>query len=644
MEVNCGQEITYTLLDKGEILMKDNHVGLKIAGISSNSRNGYVSHKIRQNVKETIHAPLYKFPEYQAEYNSLYVAMRSGVNIEFRVFNEGMAYRFVTTSTKKVFIVEDETAEFNFTKDYKSYFPFSTNEKQPMAMAFQATYDVAPLSQQRHLEAFMPATVDCGQAKVTLQESDVMAYPGMFIVPTSADGVYSLRATFPRYPKSFAKYPWRQQMYVTETEDYIAKCNGKRNFPWRIAVVSHDDCEMPVNTMAYTLASSSRVKGDLSWVKPGRVAWDWWNDWGISGVDFKAGINQQTYKHYIDFAAENKLEYIILDEGWYVPSSGDMLTVIPELDLPALVEYGKSRNVGIILWTVFNVLDDQLEEACAKYSQMGIKGFKVDFLDRCDQQGVEMICRIAERCSQSKLLLDYHGIFTPNGINRTFPNIINYESVFGMEEAKWTNRVKRNVNGRSIEEPEKDMPLYDVTFPFIRMMSGFVDFTPGGFRNATKADFQPVYNNPMTMGTRCHQMAHYIVHDSPLTMLADNPTIYRREKECLDFLSSLPAIYDEMKVVSGKLGEYIVVARRSGNDWYLAGETNWDERTIELDSSFLPTGDYRVTLFSDGINAAKDATDYVVNEMNVAISHASSEKIKLNLASGGGFVAKLIRK
>ena len=265
---------------------------------------------------------------------------------------------------------------------------------------------------------------------------------------------------------------------------------------------------MPTNTLAYQLASPSRIKGDTSWIRPGKVAWDWWNDWGISNVDFKAGINQRTYQHYIDFASRHHLEYIILDEGWYTPQSGDMLTVIPELDLPALVRYGEQRGVGIILWTVFNVLDSQLEEACKKYADMGIKGFKVDFLDRSDQEGMQMIYRIAERCAAHHLVLDYHGIFAPQGINRTYPNVINFEAVFGMEETKWTTRAEVTRDGKTTNEPSKDIPLYDVTFPFIRGMAGYVDFTPGGMRNATKADFQPVYNNPMTMGTRCHQLAH----------------------------------------------------------------------------------------------------------------------------------------
>ena len=305
-----------------------------------------------------------------------------------------------------------------------------------------------------------------------------------------------------------------------------------------------------------------------------------------------------------------------------------MLTTVPEIDLPELIAYGKSKGVDIVLWTVFNVLDDQLEEACKKYSEMGIKGFKVDFLDRDDQTGVEMIYRIAEVAAKYKLMLDYHGIYKPTGLNRTYPNVINYESVFGMEEVKWTKL-------------EKNMPLYDVTFPFIRMMCGYVDYTPGAMRNATKRDFKAMYYTPASMGTRCHQLATYIVHDSPFTMLCDAPSNYREEPECLNFIASIPVEVDDTKILKGKLGEYIVSARQKDNNWYIGGLTNWDERDIELDFSFLGEGEkYTATLFKDGINASKNAEDFAVETIQID----KNSKVKIHLASGGGFAMKMIKK
>ena len=436
-------KLNYTVyegdLSERRVYALDNEIGLMMEGAGKNR----YSLSAPQRVKEHFDVKNYKLSVFDSEYNKVVVKNKNGIDVEFRAYNDGVAYRFFTTRTKGDWKVLNEVAEFNFADDHTTYLPYSTNEKKPKAMAFQATYDVAPLSKMRNQEAFLPATIDCGSAKVTLLETDVEGYPGMFLLPggdrqkgfiRSGKPTEGLRADFAKYPRKFDYYPWRKQKYVTETEDFIAQGRGNRTFPWRVLAITHKDTEMPTHTLAYQLAAPSRIGTDTAWIRPGKVAWDWWNDWGIKGVDFKADINQETYQYYIDFAAKNGLEYVVLDEGWYVPRSGDMLTVVPELNLPELVEYGRQRNVGIILWTVFNVLDDQLEEACRKYASMGIKGFKVDFMDRYDQEGVDMIYRIAKRCAESHLLLDYHGIFAPQGITRTYPNVINFEAVFGMEE------------------------------------------------------------------------------------------------------------------------------------------------------------------------------------------------------------------
>ena len=629
LRVELSQQggLHFTLTDGFNQLIERADIGMMIQSggttidVSKSAIKGKPSVKL---VKEDISAPLYRQTKYSTAYNQALVRLSCGVNLEFRVFDEGVAYRFVTTGIKGNYLVLDEQADIRFAEDYVSYLPFTTNTRKPEAMAFQATYNVAPFTRQRDLLAFLPATVDCQSAKITIMESDLEAYPGMFL-QVSGKGV---KAHFARYPKTTDYYQWRKQQYVTSTEDYIASCTTNRSFPWRIFALAHRDTEMLDNNMVYTLATPNRI-GDTSWIRPGKVAWDWWNDWSISGVDFEAGINNATYKHYIDFAARYGLEYIILDEGWYLPSSGDLLTTIPEIDLPLLVEYAKTKNVKLILWCVFNCLDDNIDAICEKYAAMGIAGFKVDFLDRNDQTAVEMAYRIADKCAKHHLLLDYHGIYAPTGINRTYPNIVNFEAVFGMEETKWTK------NG------EQDMPLYDVTFPYIRLQCGYTDFTPGGFRNATSKDFQPVNANPMTMGTRCHQLAHYIVHESPLTMLADNPTIYEREAECTRFIATLPSQYETLKVIDGKMGEYIVTLRtdRQGN-YYVGGETNWTARTIMLPLSFLPTeGNWQAEIALDGVNADHVATDYRIERQSVT----SATNLRIHMASGGGFAIKITK-
>lgn len=621
VEISVGNELAYQVMHGNDTILSHSNIGLVLENGTIVGKTPRITGERRRKIKDNIESPFYRFKEFVATGNELDLKLKGGFGIIFRAYNEGVAYRFYTTQSSDI-IIKEEQAEFNFKEDYTAYLPYTTNDKKPMAMAYQNVYDITPLSKAQPKLAFLPVTVDCGSVKLTLLESDLEAYPGVFV--QSQQGKYGLKGVFAPYPAKTDFYPWRKQEYVTETTDFISRSRGSRSYPWRVLAITEKDTDMPVNNLVYALASPNRI-GDTSWIKTGKVAWDWWNDWNLKGVPFKAGINMDTYKYYIDFASRNGLEFIVLDEGWYDPKSGDMLTVIPELDLPELIAYGKSKGVEIVLWTVFNVLDSQLEAACKKYADMGIKGFKVDFLDRDDQTAVEMVYRIAEMTARYKLTLDLHGIYKPTGINRTYPHIINFESVFGMEEVKWTD-IKNN------------MPLYDVTFPYIRMMAGPVDYTPGAMRNATKADWRAMYYTPASMGTRCHQLAAYIVHDSPFTMLCDAPTNYLNEQECVDFIASLPVEVDSTFIASGELGKYIVTVRKKDVNWYIGGMTNWDERDVQLDFSFLPEGmSYTAVLFKDGVNANKQAEDYRKETIRID----KDSRLTLHLASGGGFAMKL---
>ena len=621
VEISAGNELAYQVMHGNDTILSHSNIGLVLENGTIVGKTPRITGERRRKIKDNIESPFYRFKEFVATGNELDLKLKGGFGIIFRAYNEGVAYRFYTTQSSDI-IIKEEQAEFNFKEDYTAYLPYTTNDKKPMAMAYQNVYDITPLSKAQPKLAFLPVTVDCSSVKLTLLESDLEAYPDMFV--QSQQGKYGLKGVFAPYPAKTDFYPWRKQEYVTETTDFISRSRGSRSYPWRVLAITEKDTDMPVNNLVYALASPNRI-GDTSWIKTGKVAWDWWNDWNLKGVPFKAGINMDTYKYYIDFASRNGLEFIVLDEGWYDPKSGDMLTVIPELDLTELIAYGKSKGVEIVLWTVFNVLDSQLEAACKKYADMGIKGFKVDFLDRDDQTAVEMVYRIAEMTARYKLILDLHGIYKPTGINRTYPHIINFESVFGMEEVKWTD-IKNN------------MPLYDVTFPYIRMMAGPVDYTPGAMRNATKADWRAMYYTPASMGTRCHQLAAYIVHDSPFTMLCDAPTNYLNEQECVDFIASLPVEVDSTFIASGELGKYIVTVRKKDVNWYIGGMTNWDERDVQLDFSFLPEGmSYTAVLFKDGVNANKQAEDYRKETIRID----KDSRLTLHLASGGGFAMKL---
>ena len=617
---NDAESVTMQVVHGHDTIVPCLSIGLTLGdGQQVASATDKIVRTRRTHIREEVEATLYRQSRFTTEANEVELSLKSGFRLQVRAYNDGVAYRFVSARTSGV-IVRDEKMVCRFTADAPGWLSYSTNDEQPYAMAFQNFYDAKPLGQMADKAAFLPATVESHDCKVTLLESNVRHYPGMFV---RADKEGALRAEFAPYPARMDYYPWRRMSHVVEGSDHIARIGSQADMPWRILSVSTDDCQMPVSNLVYALSDPNCI-GATDWIRPGKVAWDWWNDWNLTGVGFKTGINMETYRYYIDFAASHGIEYVVLDEGWYDPKVGDMLTVVPELDLEQLIAYAAQRNVQLVLWCVFNVLDDQLDEACRRYSAMGIKGFKVDFLDRNDQTAVEMAYRIAERCAQHHLMLDYHGFYTPTGMNRTYPNVINYESVFGMEEMKWSPKTV-------------DMPQYDVTFPFIRLQAGQVDYTPGAMRNATRGDWAACYSTPMSQGTRCHQLATYVVFDSPFTMLCDAPTMYEKEEDYTRFVASLPTVFDTTFVCAGQLGQYIVTARRKEGCWYVAGLTNWEARDVEVPLSFLGTASRRATLWQDGVNADRQAQDYQVSTPELQ----PGTPFKVHLAPGGGFLLKI---
>lgn len=605
-------------------LLNPSAIGLHIEGLAD-------AVKIKSATKQTsvarhITAPFYRQKEFDFAYNTSTLRLDNGMALELLASDQGVAYRWVTSAKSSLHTVAGEKASYRLAgqPDLTLTYTSTTNpDWDPLAIAFQNWHVTEPLSATESKPVFLPATADYGnELKMTILESDLESYPGMWLVPDPEKG--QLNGLWAKLPAKTDCHTWRIQEYVTERDSVIARTQGARTYPWRVFAITTADTQMPVNDMVYALASPSRITS-VDWIPTGKVAWDWWNDWGLQNVSFEAGINTRTYKYYIDFASRSGLEFVVLDEGWFDPKKGDMMTVIPQINLPELVEYARERGVKLVLWTIFNLLDDNLEAACKKYGEMGIAGFKVDFLDRDDQQAVDKTYRIAQACADHHLILDYHGIYKPTGLNRTYPNVLNFEGVSGMEEVKWT-------------KPDVDMPRNDVTFPFIRMMAGNVDFTPGAMLNASKADYRPIYYHPMSMGTRCHQLATYIVYDSPFTMLCDTPSAYEREQECLDFIASLPVVFDHTRVVDAKMGEYLVTARSEDGSWFVGGLTNWTPREVTLNLDFLPQGHaFKATIMADGINADKTPTDYTRTQQTVT---AESRPV-IRMAAGGGFAIRL---
>ena len=419
------------------------------------------------------------------------------------------------------------------------------------------------------------------------------------------------------------------QGIVESVSDCIAKQPAGASLPWRIISVATEDRQLLDNDLVYAL-SRPAADTDWSWVKPGKVAWDWWNDWNIKGVEFRAGINTDTYKYYIDFAAANNIEYVILDEGWSVNMKADLMQVIPEIDLPEIVRYADSRGVGIILWAGYWAMNRDIEGICKHYSEMGVKGFKVDFMNRDDQPMVDFYTKVAQTAAKYHLLVDFHGAFKPSGLQRPYPNVINHEGVAGLEQMKWA-------------QPSVDQVTYDVQIPFIRMFAGPLDYTQGAMRNAARGNYRPVNSEPMSQGTRCRQLAEYVVFESPLNMLCDAPTNYLKEPECLKWIAAVPTVWDETVAIDGRVGQYAAIARCKDGAWYVGAMTNWDARDIELDlKSFLPAGTYRVEIFRDGVNADRAASDYVHEFETVGVS-GSHPTMTIHMAPGGGWTAKFTK-
>ena len=610
---------TYSISRNGQVLVRDAHAAMVTGGDTIDMKGAvWNSSGFRSEHESTV---LYRQKEVDVSYNYAIYDLRDGWKIEWRAFDDGIAYRFIYSGTGET-VIDNEVLLIPFEGNPEITWAHSAGEPDPFKTSFENSYTVEPLADAGTVPAFLPASVKCADGvRVTLVESDLKSYPGMFVVPW---GDATLKAVFAHYPASFAKHPWRDMSYVESTCDYISVSKGERTYPWRILKITASDAELPVDNLIYALAQplcKEAFAGGTDWIKPGFSAWEWWNDWGLEGVDFKPGVNQRTYEYYIDFAARNGLEYVVLDEGWYPVNEGLLMQPVPELNLPALVQYGRQRGVKLILWAIFNSVDEQLETVMRHYSGMGIAGFKIDFLDRNDQTAVEMAWRIADAAARHNLILDYHGIFPPAGLSRTYPNVVNYEGILGLENCKWN------------DTDVMDHPLYDVTVPYLRGMCGYADYTPGAMKNAYRKDFKVDYSKPMSMGTRAHQLALYITLDSPLSMLADTPTNYESEQVTTSFIASLPRRYDEKVVMTGVMGKYIVVARRSGQDWYVGGLTNWESRDIDMDWSFLDSErSYTIQAFTDADRAEK----FRLSETTPA------ECRNIHLASGGGFLLKVI--
>jgi len=618
LKVEAGTKLLWSVQHKGQQLIEPSAVSLLLESGEILGDNAKVTASRTEGVNAKFDAVNYRKSVVTDIYNQLTLNCKGDWGIIFRLYNDAAAYRFFTKRVGEM-IIKNEEANFNFTGDHKAFIPMQ-NEYRDSKMfnsSFEALYREIRLSQfPKDSLAFLPVLVDAGSTKIVLLEADLEDYPGMYIdLNQTGKGFKGVYAPYPleTYVKGINIIP-------SKSAGYIARTSGTRSFPWRAVVIAEQDKDLLNCDIVQKLASPCRIP-DISWIKPGQVAWDWWNNLNISHVDFRAGLNTKTYKYFIDFASSNHIPYVILDGGW--SARGDITRARSEINLDDLVAYGNQKNVGLIVWSSWQDILRQKDKAFPFYQKTGIKGMKIDFIDRDDQAAVASTYEIAKLAAENHLLVDYHGVFKPTGLQRTYPNVVGYEGVRGMEYVKWSN--------------EDNIPRYDVTLPFIRNLAGPMDYTSGAMRNSNRANFRAISSMPMSQGTRTHQLAMYVVFEAPLQMLSDNPTIYGKEQDCTDFIVKIPVTFDETVPLDGKVAEYAAVARRKGDTWYVGAMTNWSPVELTLDFSFLGTGEYRAEIFSDGINSDRDASDYKKEVITVK----AGDRLKVKMMNGGGWAARL---
>jgi alpha-glucosidase len=615
LKVNITDRISISIVHKGEVILSPSAISMELLPTKVLGRDAEVKGTTPKSVKTTIQPVVPEKRKIIPDiYNELTIQFKGDYSLKIRAYDDGVAYRFVTNFPGRI-KVKNEELSLNLSPSDSVWFgeenSFLSHSERDYRL--RAVKDIADTQ-----FCVLPAVlVEPNGLKIAISEADLLDYAGLYLRGNGS--------AQPGLVSKFPPYPLEEQLVrdrtikVSKAADYIAETNGVREFPWRVFAIAEKDGDIVENDIIYRLGSPLRLK-ETSWIKPGKVAWDWWNANNIYGVDFKSGINTETYKYYIDFASRHGLEYVIFDEGWSTP--GDLSQINPQMNLDELFAFAKQKNVGIILWVTSKALDERMTESLDQFEKWGARGIKVDFMQRDDQKMVNFYEKTAIEAARRHLLVDFHGAYKPTGFSRTYPHALTREGVRGLENDKWATDLN---------------PRHDVTLPFTRMFAGAMDYTPGAMRNATRENFRAIFTEPMSQGTRCHQLAMYVVYESPLQMLSDSPPQYDREPVMMEFLSVVPTTWDQTKVLNAKIGEYLTVARQKGNDWYVGSMTNWTPRDFQFSLDFLEAGTYEMTIYADGINADRYASDYKKTSKQISKADAAS----IHLAPGGGWVARL---
>ena len=615
-EIEIKNGISANLIKEGNSVISIQNILLDTGNEKELFSDFKVQKAIRKPVNETVTPEIKeKAAVLTNSYNELEIRFKTGNAITFRLFDEGLAYRFSTFSKDSLIILKEN---LNINLEASDSVRFQASKS--FNSSYETPYEHRIISGiEKNELCHLPLLVEKQNGLfVMITEADLYNYPGLWLKGT---GKADLTGTNPPYPK---KLNYTGSVYghgqISETENFIAKVAGIRTFPWRIFAVASDETELIANNMVYLLATPNVLK-DVSWIKPGVVMFDWWAKNNVFGVDFKAGVNTETAKYFIDYCAEMGFRYFLFDDGWCAKE--DLLHEVDGLDMAEVTAYAKTKGVDVMLWVIWHALENQWDEAFDLFEKWGIKGIKMDFMNRDDQKMVEFFEAVARKAAEKKMVVNYHGAYKPCGLRRKYPNVLTREALIEFEYNGWTNEAN---------------PVHHNLLPYIRGFAGPMDYIPATMRNSTKDNFRPLGDYPMGIGTRAHAMALFVILNSPMTMLPDAPSDYKREQECTDLIAKIPVEWDETKLLQGKIEKFTVIARRSGNEWFIGAITNYDPRTIELKTDFLNPGKYKLEAIQDGINANARAEDYKRIEMEFV----AGEILKLNLAAGGGWVARIV--
>lgn len=658
IDVSAGPYIKWEITYNNDIVLQPSAISLELASGKTLGISSPVKKAINASVNEIITSPVpVKNKTIPDLYNQLQIQFKDNFSISFRAYNDGVAYRF-ETAFKDSQIIKNETATFNFAGNYQTAWPndepfsfgqlggpaatepgFGSKNPQvrgmfgapppsnrpggnngapptpiamPVSNPFNTSYEY--LFKDKILNAVadtvgLPVYISTDKGlKLVLLEADLYDYPNLFIKGSKSD---SLTATFP-YVVLKEESGMGGMSRITKTANYIAATKGTRTYPWRAIAISADDKSLLQNELVYKLSSPPAITTD--WIKPGQVVWDWWHGSNLYNVDFEAGINTASYKYYVDFASKYKVPYVLIDAGWRNN---------PKVNIPEIADYAKQKNVSIMLWISWTDLMSDIEGILGQFNTWGIKGVKMDYMNRADQGMVNIFEKVAAETAKRNMLIDFHGAYKPVGLNRKYPNVVNYEGVKGLEHDK--------LGSVSIT------PSHDITIMFTRMVAGPMDYTPGALRNAAFGNFRNIPSEPMSQGTRAHQAAMYVLYDAPIQMLVDNPSTYLQEDDYTSFITSIPTIWDTTIALDGKIGQYAIIARKKDNDWYIGAMTDWSKREMNIPLGFIGNKKYKLTAIADGINADKYGSDYKIDVREVS----GNSNLKIMMNSGGGWVAKL---